>query len=209
MASPFGERRVVGEIRKARPGGAPMRRNDQRKVERLRRLHRAQVTAVERFSHMRRVVDLLDGVGDGDGRHSGAAGFTGDDGAADQGVSQKRPRRIVNEDDSGSARRERLEAGAHRGLPRRPAVDRRQKILQARGRGAKSSRVLRMNDRLHGADLRMGEKSRERGADHRLARDFAILLGHVAAGAQASPARNDDCGDGVSHFVLRAVPAPL
>jgi len=66
-----------------------------------------------------------------------------------------------------------------------------------------------MNDRLHRADLRMIEECRQRGTDHRLAGNLAILFGHVAARAQAPSAGDDNSSDGVRHFTLRAIPAWL
>jgi len=94
-------------------------------------------------------------------------------------------------------------------LPRRAAPNRRQKFFQARGRGAKRLFVLRMNDRLHRADLRMIEERRQSRTDHRLAGDVAILFGHVAARAQASSASDDNSSDGVGHLTLRAISAWL
>ena len=66
-----------------------------------------------------------------------------------------------------------------------------------------------MNDRLHRADLRMVQERRQRRTDHRLAGDLAILLGHVAARAQAASARDDNSSDRVGHLTLRAIPAWL
>ena len=195
MPGPFGERGIVGKIFTTRGRRAPMRRHDQIEDEGLRRLHHAQVIAIEGLGHVRGVVDFFHGVGNGDGRHRCAVLPGGDDGAADQRLGQKRARRVVNEHDRGRAGCEGFKPGAHGRLPRRAAPNRRQKFFQARGRGAKHFFVLRMNDRLHGTDLRMTEKRRQRRTDHRLAGDVAILLGHVAASAQAPSARDDNSSD--------------
>ena len=61
-ARPFGDRDVVGEIADARGSRAPMRLEDQREAERLRRLHRAQARAGRGGEHPALAVDLLDRV---------------------------------------------------------------------------------------------------------------------------------------------------
>ena len=134
MACPFGERGIVGKIVPSRRRGAPVRRHDEIEDESLRRLHHAQVIAIEGFGHARGVVDFFHGVGNGDGRHRGAVLPGGDDGAADQRLGQKRTRRVVNEHDVRRAGGAGFQPGAHRRLPRRAAPNRRQKFFQARGR---------------------------------------------------------------------------
>ena len=59
MSRPGGDRRVVGQAVDAGGGGAPMRVEDQRIAERLRRLRRAQQGAVGRGDDAALGVDLL------------------------------------------------------------------------------------------------------------------------------------------------------
>ena len=59
MARPGGDRGVVGQAVDAGGGGAPVRVEDQREAERLRRLHRAQGGAVGRGDDAAVGVDLL------------------------------------------------------------------------------------------------------------------------------------------------------
>ena len=82
--------------------------------------------AVDRAGHVTCRVDGLDGVGHGDHRHRRAARARGRDRARDQGVRGKRPRRIVHQHEVRAMALQCLEAGAHGGLPRSAAVDRRQ-----------------------------------------------------------------------------------
>ena len=99
------------------------------------------------------------------------------DGARDQRAGEKRPRGVVNEDEFGRGGAQRFKSGAHRGLPRGAAPDRRQQMFSSPAVAArKTSASSRMNDRLHGVDLRVTEKGRQRRPDHRLAGDLAILL---------------------------------
>ena len=89
------------------------------------------------------VVDFLHGVGDGDAGHRGAVLLAGSDGAGDQGAGQERPRRVMDEDELGRSRAQRFEPGAHRGLPRRAAGDRRQQLFKPGGRSAKKVFIVR------------------------------------------------------------------
>ena len=52
--------------------------------------------------------------------------------------------------------------------------------------------IVRMNDRLHGVDFRVYEERGKGRADHRLAGDLPILLGHFAASAKPAPGRDDN-----------------
>ena len=56
-----------------------------------------------------------------------------------------------------------------------------------------------MDNRLHQRDLRVIEKRAERWTDHRLAGNVTILLWHIAAGALAPSARDDDRGHRARH----------
>jgi hypothetical protein len=60
-----------------------------------------------------------------------------------------------------------------------------------------------MDNWLHRGDPRVIEKCRQRRADHRFTPELAILLGYVAARAQAPAARNDNRGNRLNHFTLR------
>jgi hypothetical protein len=51
--------------------------------------------------------------------------------------------------------------------------------------------VVAMNNGLHRVDLGMAGKSRQRCADHRLATDLPVLLGHFAAGAVPAACGNN------------------
>ena len=72
LSGPFGKRGIVGEILAARGRGAAVRVEQHREGEGLRRLHHAQIGAVDGRDDRAGAVDLLDGVGDGDGRDGGA-----------------------------------------------------------------------------------------------------------------------------------------
>ena len=87
---------------------------------------------------------------------------------------------------------ERFQAGAHRGLAGGAAEDRRQDI-DAGGRGLEHRHVVGVNNRLHGADLRMLHERQKAAADHRRATDRPELLGHVGAGAYPASSRHDHC----------------
>ena len=59
-----------------------------------------------------------------------------------------------------------------------------------------------MNDRLHGSDPGVSEEGEQSRANDRLAGDLPILFGNIAAGALATPARNNDRRDPARHESL-------
>ena len=103
MAGPFGERGVVGEIVAA---GRAARRCAARNASksnacgvctaRSRLRSSVSITIAAR-------IDLLEGVGDGDGREPRRRLCAGGDRARDQGAGQERPGGVVDEDDAGCA----------------------------------------------------------------------------------------------------------
>ncbi len=123
---PFGQRGIVGEIVPARRCGAPVRIQYGFEGERLRRLHEAQLRAVDRAGHDARGIDGLDRVGDRDGRN-GCAVLSAQPSIARaiNALRGKRPGRVVDQHHVGLGRGQRLQAGADRGLPRRAARYRR------------------------------------------------------------------------------------
>ena len=64
--------------------------------------------------------------------------------------------------------------------------------------------IVGMNDRLHGADLRMAEKGGERRTDHRLAGYVPVLLGNFATGALAPAGCDDHSRDLARHECISA-----
>src|SRR5262249_19791490 len=70
---PWGERGVVGEAGGARRFCAPVRVEKGGKAKRLRRLHHAQSSAVERTRDATRRIDALYRLGDGENRNRGTA----------------------------------------------------------------------------------------------------------------------------------------
>ena len=123
----------------------------------MRGLDDAQAHAVERFDHLARGVDGLDGVGHRNCGHRRRSAGDGGDGPRDEGRGRERPGRVMNEDDFRGVRRERFEAGADRGLTRRPAVDGAQKLEPLRGLG-KQGTIIRMDHGLYDPYARMQRK---------------------------------------------------
>jgi hypothetical protein len=204
VAGPFGKRGVVGKILEPRRSGTPVGFDDEAEGEGLRRLHHAQPAAIERLRDHVPLVDLLDGVGNGDGRDRGAVRLAGDDGARDQVAGEERSRGIVDEDDIGCAAVEGLKARPHRRLAGRPAVDGRQCTQAGRG-GVKQLFVIVMNDRLHCSNLWVRQEGGEGRADDRLAGQVTVLLGQISAGAVAAARGDNDCSNPPGHDG----PAPL
>ena len=195
---PFGQRGVVGEIVAAGGSGLAVRVEQRGKGERLRRLHAAQLRAVERAGDQARGIDPLDRVGDFEPGDRRAGLRAGGDRARHQRGRAERPRRVVDQHDVRGARAQRLQAGPHRGLPGRAAEHRRQQF-QALGGGLIRSHVVGMDDRLHGADLAMPGKQRKARPDHGLAGQGSVLLGQIAPGARPAPGCNDDGRDRGCH----------
>ena len=59
--------------------------------------------------------------------------------------------------------------------------------------------VVGMDDRLHRADLAMPGEQRQARADHRFARQLAVLLGQIAAGAKPASGCDDHGGNRRAH----------
>ena len=220
MAGPFGERGVVGEVIEFLFGRAPMRIDDQLEAERLRRLHHAQEAAIERLGHDRIAVDLFHRVGNRDRGDGGAIVFAGRDRARDQRSRQKRPRRVMDEHQIGRCRRrQRLEPRMHRRLPCRAAGDGGHWAnsfgakcfgLEPFCRTAVKIVIIGMNDRLHGADLRMAEKGGERRTNHRLSGYVPVLLGNFTTGALAPASGDNHSRDLARHECISlAIPGSL
>ena len=208
LSGPFGERSIVGEILAARGRGAAVGVEQHRKGEGLRGLHHAQVGAVDGRDDPAGAVDLLHGVGDGDGRDGGAGRARRIDGARHQRIRQERPRGVVDQDDIRRAWRQGLHSRPHRALPRGAAMHRREEV-EPGGRCLEHRCVIRMDDRLHGIDGAMRSKARQARPDHRFAGDRTILLGHIAARPQPAPSRNHDryhprCHESVQYCAARA-----
>ena len=101
VSRPGGDRRVVGEAVDAVGGGAPMRVADQLVAERLRRLRRAQVRAIEGGDDSALGVDLFDRVAERRAGRRGAEALRRRNRAIDQGGGGKDARGVVDEDEVG------------------------------------------------------------------------------------------------------------
>ena len=159
--------------------------------ETLRRLHQPQRIAVERLVDEASGIDGLDGIGHRQ-RRDRRAGFAGGrDGTRNQRRAGERPRRVVDQDDVGLAGLERLEAGAHRGLPG-GAAEYRQKNINSGHRASIEIEVLLPNNRLYEADLAMFYEHGQRAPQHAFATDRPELLGQIAARARSPPSGDYD-----------------
>ena len=202
-ACPFGERGVVGEIVAARRCRPPMRVEQGGKAEGLRRLHHAQMHAVDGAGDAARRVDGLDRVGHGEDRDGGAARPPGGDRARNQRLRGERPRRIVHEDELRVVRLQCFEAGANRGLPRCSPVHGRQQGNSG-ARRAEQRRVVGMDDGLNEGNTRVARQRGKARPDDGLPEDLPILLGQIPARAQPAAACHDDGCDTRSHVLPRS-----
>ena len=157
-----------------------MRIEEDGKAERLRGLHHAQVSSVDRAGNVTGSVDGFDGVREGDHRHSRATRARGRDRTREQGVRRKRPRGIVHQHKVRAMTLQCLEAGAHRGLSGSAAVDRRQEI-EARNRRLEERGIIAVDDRLDRRDSAVPGQRGQARPDHRLAQNEPVLLGQIAA----------------------------
>ena len=121
--------------------------------------------------------------------------FCSGNGAGDQCTAQKRPRRIVDENEIRRGRAQRLKPGAHRSLAGGSAGNRRQHAAETGSRRQENLSVVRMNDRLHLVDFGVAKERGEGRADHRFAREFTILLRHFPASAISAPGCDDNRRD--------------
>ena len=90
------------------------------KAEGLRRLHHAQLGAIDGAGDAARRIDGLDRIRHADHRNRGAARPSGGDRPRNQRLRGERPRCIVHQDELRAVRLQCFEAGANRGLPRCP-----------------------------------------------------------------------------------------
>ena len=168
-ARPFGERGVVGEIvaafawrRDDAPPATPRIRTPAASARRAAARDRA-VPATWPPASTRLIVSVTSSAG-----MAAPVSPQADDGARNKLGRAERPRRVVDEHDVGGARAERFEAGPHRRLPRRAARHRGQEP-QAFGGRLVGAAVVRMDDRLHRADLAVPGEQRQARTDHRFA----------------------------------------
>ena len=158
---PFGQRGVVGEIVAARGGGAAMR-IEQRQERRRPAASARCAGARDRASPatLAVVVDELDRVGDRQRRDRGAGLAAAAIARLTSAARGERPRRVVHQHDVGRPCGERLEPGAHRGLPRcrrpRPGCATRKPC----GGGGEAGGVVGMDHRQHEIDLRVARRTR-------------------------------------------------
>ena len=108
----------------------------------------AQVFARQRLLHEALRVDRLDRVGDGQARHRRAVLLRGRDRARDQRGAREGAGGVMHQHDVGLARGQRLQAGAHRGLPRGAAEGRRQRSSPAAAASIERA-ILGPDHRLH------------------------------------------------------------
>ena len=201
-ARPFGQRGVVGEIVAAflrRRGDAP--RAAPRNLKACGVCTARSVRAIDRARDMSAGIDALDRVGDLQRRDGGAGLAAGDDGARHELGRAERPRRVMHQHDVGRRARSALRG---RPAPRPAALRRPAPAAAAAGlwqpprRSARSSGWM---TGLHRADLAMPGKQRQARTDHRFARQCAVLLGQIAAGAKPASGCDDHGGDRGAHAV--------
>ena len=195
-ARPFGDRDVVGEIADAGGGGAPMRREDERKAKGLRRLHGSERRARRGREHPAVDVDLLDGVAHRRSGRRRPMALGGLDRPRDEGRGGEGPRRVVDEHDIRLGRGERLEPGQNALLTGR-APDRRRPERRRGGRRQMRDRfvikraVVGVDDHRYGREREARGQRLERMDDERAAGATEILLRPVCAEPHA-PAAGDD-----------------
>ena len=107
-------------------------------------------------------------TGDRRDRRAGAAG--GIDRARNHRRRHEGPRGVVDQNDVGLLRRQRLEAGMHRGLTRRAAIGGRL-VAQSRDSLVEDRGVIGIHHRLHGKHVRMPAERLHGAEDHGLSAD--------------------------------------
>ena len=177
MAGPFGERGVVGEIVAAGRRGAAMRVEQRGEGEGLRGLHRAQAALRSSVSITQPAASTVLTVSVTAMTGTAAPRFAPPRSRARSAPPTANGRAASwTSTRSGGVRRQRLEAGAHRGLPRRAAEHRRQ---QRRGRRSQPrNRSLVVADGSPAAPCRSPgaqANASEARPDHRLAGDRADI----------------------------------
>ena len=175
QSRPFGERRIVGEIAAAVARGAAMGIENHIEAKRLRRLRDSQPRAFGRRLDIAGIADLLDRVCDRDRRDRRAGAAGGIDRARNHRRGHEGPRGVVDQNDVGLFRRQRLEPGMHRSLTRRAAIGGRL-VAQPRDSLVEDRGVIGIHHRLHGKHVRMPAERlpwRGRSRSVRRSRDIA------------------------------------
>ena len=110
----------------------------------------------------------------------------------------------MDQDDVGLLRRQRFEAGMHRGLTRRAAICGRL-VAQSRNSLVEDRGVIGVHHRLHGKHVRMSAERLHGAEDHGLSADLAILLGSPGTGAKPAPGCDEDgcCALRSGHLKLK------
>ena len=190
---PLGQLRVVGEVRQRRVGGGrPMRGQDVREAESLRRLRPPDAGPVDRRLH-HPVARALERVRD---RHAGECGamvVQRRQHRRDGGGRHERPHPVMDQHAVGSGRRQALEPSPHRILPRLAAQHGRPEPEPGHRRLVES-RIVRIDHHAQLRNLRVPEERQHRAAQHGHAAQRAVLLRHGAAEATAAAGRDDDAG---------------
>ena len=208
---PFGERRVVGEIvaaLRAARGDAP--RAGQRRRRPAASAPCADVARSSVAVDDAVGVDELDRVGDrqapGSRRRCACAAAIAR--ATSAAVANGRAASWTSTM-SGACGCERLEPGAHRGLPRRAAKHRRQQH-RSPAAAAENARVVGMDHRLHEVDLPGVRRTAARlCADHRRAADRpCIAWAYSPPGARPAPGCDHDRGHADRHAIAPALLDP-
>ena len=193
---------AASSVKSSRPAAAAlaMRVEQRREGEGLRRLHGCAGRARSTVPATRPVgIDALDRVGDRRAPGSPRRSRRRRRSRATRVPTSERPRRVVDQHDVGRASRS---APPGRPAPKPAASRRRTPAASARGPWRpprRTSRVVGMDDRLHGTDLAMPGEQRKARPDHRLARQRSVLLGQIAPGAGPAPGCNDHGGDRGRH----------
>ena len=205
---PFGDRDVVGEAGDAGGGGAPVRREDQRKGERLRRLHRFQRRARRGRQHPAVGVHLLDGIAHRRPRRGRSVALGRLNRARDEIGRGEGPGRVVDEHNVRRGCNERFEPcenallacfAAGRGRSERRRGGRR----QIRQRFVIERAVAGVDGDRHGRERPARGQRLERVGDQRAPGAVQILLRPVGAEPQA-PAGGDDEKRDLNRRQLRA-----
>ena len=192
---PFGQCGIVGEVVPAGRCGAPVRIQYALESEGLRRLHEAQSGAVER-------------AGDDACRHRPSSpcrppGWP-------EWLRRSLPRRRSRAQSAPTrqtagprhapaprrarSRRQCLQPGPDRGLPRRAAVNRRQQV-ETRDRLPQTARRRPGGSPAGPATRLVPAECRKARHDHRPAVEAAVLLGDIATGAQSAAGCHHDGRD--------------
>ena len=195
-AGPFGDRDVVGEVADPGGGGAPMRRENEREAEGLRRLHGPQRRARRGRENSALDVDLLDGVAHRRSRRRRPMALGGVDRARNEVYRGEGARRVVDEHDIRLRWREGLEPGQNALLAGRAPDRRRPKRRSGARRQMPDRLVIERAIRQRGSPRLSPErkacgKRLERMDDERAAGAIEILLRPIRAEPHA-PAAGDD-----------------